>query len=247
MNTTPTIKHLIIVNVLFFALDALGIIPNLQRQMAIHYVESPSFAWWQVFSYMFAHGGVAHLFFNMYALYSMGRPLEMLLGSNRFMVFYFTCGIGAVLLHTGVNYYQFHSVLDVLTTHGYTQEFVYDTLSQGKYATDWKGLLSNELFTSFMQSYYTPTLGASGAVYGVLAAFGLLFPNAELVFMFIPYPIKAKYFIPIIVGIDLFSGVTGFSIFGGGVAHFAHVGGAVFGFLLILLWRKNSFNGHRLY
>ena len=118
-------------------------------------------------------------------------------------------------------------------------------MSEGKYDSRWAELLSKSNFESFTSAFVVPAVGASGAIYGLLVAFAFVFPNAELGIMFIPIPIKAKYFVPVIVGIDLFSGVTGFSIFGGGVAHFAHVGGALFGFLMVWYWRKNQFNSNR--
>ena len=101
----------------------------------------------------------------------------------------------------------------------------------------------NNLFSS----YFSSAVGASGAIYGILVAFGMLFPNAELMLMFLPIPIKAKYFIPVLILLDLFSGITGISILGQNIAHFAHIGGAVIGFLLMWIWRKNSFNKRRIY
>ena len=115
------------------------------------------------------------------------------------------------------------------------------------YNTGWEEALSKSDFKDMMSAYTIPAVGASGAVYGILVAFGVLFPNAELMLIFLPIPIKAKYFIPILIGLDLFSGVTGYSIFGSNIAHFAHVGGALIGFILMKLWQKNSFNDRRLY
>ena len=116
---------------------------------------------------------------------------------------------------------------------------------RSKISADEIGILSKSNFESFTSAFVTPAVGASGAIYGVLVAFAFVFPNAELALMFIPIPIKAKYFVPVIVSLDLFSGVTGFSVFGGGIAHFAHVGGALFGFLMVWYWRKNQFNANR--
>ena len=118
-------------------------------------------------------------------------------------------------------------------------------MGEGKYDSRWTELLSKSNFESFISAFATPAVGASGAIYGILVAFAFMFPDAELALMFIPIPIKAKYFVPVIVGLDLFSGVTGFSVFGGGIAHFAHVGGALFGFLMVWYWKKNQFNANR--
>ena len=226
MNITKAVAHLIIANVLFFLLAQF--IPMLQDKAALYYIENPNFQWWQVFSHLFMHASVGHIFFNMFALYSFGAPLESYFGSNRFIIFYFACGLGAAFLHTAVNYYEFHSALDILQSKGFSISQAQELLQKGMYNTGWE-------------------VGASGAIYGILVAFGVLFPNAELMLMFLPIPIKAKYFIPILIALDLFSGVTGYSIFGSNIAHFAHVGGALIGFILMKLWQKNSFNDRRLY
>ena len=193
------------------------------------------------------HASVAHIFFNMFALYSFGAPLESYFGSNRFIVFYFACGLGAAFLHTAVNYYEFHSALDILQSKGFSISQAQELLQKGMYNTDWEEALSKSDFKDMISAYMIRAVGASGAVYGILVAFGVLFPNAELMLMFLPIPIKAKYFIPILIALDLFSGVTGYSIFGSNIAHFAHVGGALIGFILMKLWQKNSFNDRRLY
>ena len=183
----------------------------------------------------------------MFALYSFGAPLESYFGSNRFVLFYFACGLGAGLLHMGVNYYEFHAGLDLLQSKGFEIEEARALLKKGMYDTRWKEVLSQGDFNDMMSAYMTRAVGASGAIYGILVAFGMLFPNAELMLMFLPIPIKAKYFIPILIALDLFSGVTGVSIFGSNIAHFAHVGGALIGFVLMKLWQKRSFDDRRLY
>ena len=245
MNITKAVAHLIIANVLFFLLA--HFIPMLQDKAALYYIENPNFQWWQVFSHLFMHASVAHIFFNMFALYSFGMPLESYFGSNRFIVFYFACGLGAAFLHTAVNYYEFHSALDILQSKGFSISQAQELLQKGMYNTGWEEALSESDFKDMMSAYMIPAVGASGAVYGILVAFGVLSPNAELMLIFLPIPIKAKYFIPILIGLDLFSGVTGYSIFGSNIAHFAHVGGALIGFILMKLWQKNSFNDRRLY
>lgn len=243
MNITRAVKHLIIANILFFLLAL--VIPTVQDNAALYFFENPNFHWWQAFSHLFMHASIGHIFFNMFALYSFGVPLESYFGSNRFIFFYFACGLGAAFLHTAVNYYEFHSVADILLREGYTQEQITNVVSQGKIYTDWQGILSQSQLKDLFNSFSVPAVGASGAVYGILVAFGILFPNAELMLMFLPIPIKAKYFIPIIIALDLFSGITKFPIFGSNIAHFAHIGGALIGFILMKVWQKNSFENRR--
>lgn len=244
---TKVVKHLIIINVIFFLVAELKIIPNLDlsRIMAIYFFENPNFKWWQYLSHMFMHGGLMHLFFNMYALWAFGSPLEKIWGQNKFLFFYFSCGIGAALLHSGVNYYYFQEGINLLIDNGIPAETVKSILAEGKYNTAWEHILPKSKFDDMMSAYFTPAVGASGAIYGILVAFAMMFPDAKLMLLFVPYPIKAKYFIPILVGLDLFSGVTGFSVFGGNIAHFAHVGGALIGFIMMWYWRKNSFDANR--
>ena len=220
---------------------------DLNNIFGLHFFLATDFQFYQLFTYMFMHANLEHIFFNMFALYSFGPPLESYFGSNRFIVFYFACGLGAAFLHTAVNYYEFHSALDILQSKGFSISQAQELLQKGMYNTGWEEALSKSDFKDMISAYMTRAVGASGAVYGILVAFGVLFPNAELMLMFLPIPIKAKYFIPILIGLDLFSGVTGYSIFGSNIAHFAHVGGALIGFILMKLWQKNSFNDRRLY
>jgi membrane associated rhomboid family serine protease len=163
---------------------------------------------------MFMHDNLpnfTHILFNMFALYSFGSALEQMWGGKKFLFFYISCGLGAALLHTFVNYLEIHyfiaEILDI-----------------------------------------RPVVGASGAIYGLLVAFAFMFPTAALGIMFIPIPIKAKYFVPGVLFIDLFLGFKGQSIFGAGstgIAHFAHIGGALTGFIMMWYWKKNQFNANR--
>ncbi|MDO5105686.1 rhomboid family intramembrane serine protease [Capnocytophaga sp.] len=244
---TKVVKHLIIINVIFFLASQLNVIPNLNLSnlMALYYFENPKFQWWQCVSHMFMHGGFMHLFFNMYALWAFGGPLEKIWGQNKFLFFYFSCGIGAALLHSAINYYYFQEGVNALQNNGIEPETIKNVLAQGKYNTYWEEVIPRSKFTDMMSAYFTPVVGASGAIYGILVAFAMMFPDAKLMMIFIPYPIKAKYFIPILVGLDLFSGVTGFSVFGGNIAHFAHVGGALIGFVMMWYWKKGTFNNNR--
>ncbi|WBU89664.1 rhomboid family intramembrane serine protease [Cellulophaga omnivescoria] len=241
---TDVIKHLIIINVIFFlATQTLG--DQMYQWFSLWFPENENFQLWQLVSHMFMHGGFMHIAFNMYALYAFGTPLEQMWGKNKFLFFYFSAGIGAALIHTGVNYYYFNKGLDALVNSGISKEQIMSIVAEGKYMPDWYNVASKNTIDNFLSAYNTPAVGASGAIYGVLVAFGMMFPNAELMMIFLPIPIKAKYFIPVLIGIDLFSGLTGYSLFGGGIAHFAHIGGAIFGFIMMWYWKKNQFNNNR--
>lgn len=196
-------------------------------------------------THMFMHGGIMHIAFNMYALYAFGTPLEQMWGKKKFLFFYISAGLGAALIHTGVNYFQFNQGLDAILGTGISKAEVFNILSEGKYMPNWYNVASQSTIDNFLGAYNTPAVGASGAIYGILVAFGMMFPNTELMLIFLPVPIKAKIFIPVLIALDLFSGVTGYSLFGGGIAHFAHVGGALFGFIMMWYWKKNQFNNNR--
>ena len=241
-NMTDTVKQLLILNILFFI--GAQFVPQATDLLALHYFESDKFKLWQPISHMFMHGGLMHIFFNMFALVSFGSALEHFWGPKKFLFFYFSCGIGAALIHSGINYYHFHDGLNTLISNGFKETEILNLINEGKFMTSWQAVLSPNTFENMIGAL-TPTVGASGAIYGLLVAFAFMFPNAELALLFIPVPIKAKYFVPGIVLLDLFSGVTGYSIFGGGIAHFAHVGGALFGFLMMWYWKKNKLRKNR--
>ncbi len=241
-NMTDTVKQLLILNILFFI--GAQFVPQATDLLALHYFESDKFKLWQRISHMFMHGGLMHIFFNMFALVSFGSALEHFWGPKKFLFFYFTCGLGAALIHSGINYYYFHDGLNTLVLNGFKETEILNLINEGKCMTSWQAVLAPDTFENMIGAL-TPTVGASGAIYVLLVAFAFMFPNAELALLFIPVPIKAKYFVPGIVLIDLFSGVTGYSIFGGGIAHFAHVGGALFGFIMMWYWKKNQFNQNR--
>lgn len=242
---TETVKVLIIINVLFFVGSmALGNYTSI-RLFGLWFFENENFKLWQIITHMFMHGGFMHILFNMYALWIFGGPIEQSLGKNKFIFFYFSAGIGAALLHSLVNYYQVQTGFNALLAAGMDPTGIQNFLETGSYSTSILNSVSTESLQQFYMAYNTPAVGASGAIYGVLVAFGMLFPNVELFLIFVPIPIKAKYFIPALIAIDLFSGFTGFSIFGGGIAHFAHIGGALFGFIMMWYWKKNQFNQNR--
>lgn len=187
-----------------------------------------------------------HILFNMYALWAFGSPLEMRWGRNRFLFFYFSAGLGAALIHSLVAYYEVHSVMDSLLAGGWSEANIQNYLLHGKGGSEAiLQTVSRESIESMYDAFNTPAVGASGAIYGVLVAFGMMFPNVELMLIFLPVPVKAKYFIPGLILLDLFSGLTGVSVFGQNIANWAHIGGALFGFLMAYYWKRNSFDSHR--
>ena len=234
---TDAIKHLIIINViLYFAPQLLNI--DLTNILALHYPKNEHFGAWQYITHMFMHGSPTHLLFNMYALWAFGTPLEQMWGRNKFLFFYFSAGIGAGLIYTLANYYQFNGIYEQLVSMGISPSEIQNILSTGKY-NDSLITLSNKTMSEFYSLYHTPAVGASGAIYGILVAYGLAFPNSKLALIFLPVPIAAKYFIPLMILGDLFFGVTKYSI--GNIAHFAHIGGAIIGFIIAWYWKKNQF------
>lgn len=244
-NVTETVKQLIIINILFFIGTQLVSGPAYQY-LALFFPENSDFMPWQPITYMFMHGGFMHILFNMFALYSFGSALEQFWGGKKFLFFYISCGLGSALVHTGVNYFHFQEGIDALISNGFSKSEILQLLNEGKIDTRWQELLTVTQFQNFTSAYLGTAVGASGAIYGIIVAFAFMFPNVELGLMFIPIPIKAKYFVPGLVLIDLYLGISGKSIFGGGgIAHFAHVGGALFGFLIMWYWKKNQFNSNR--
>ncbi len=237
-NTPPVVKNLIIINVLFLlASFTINTVFNgrLEHTLGLFFFKSEQFHPYQIVTHMFMHGGIGHLFFNMFALWMFGRVLETVWGPKRFFIYYFVTGLGAILVHTAVNYIHYLSIVNNLSP-----ELVQIVIEKGHDA-----LLNYQNFTNPEMAKLniilnTPTIGASGAVFGVLLAFGMLFPNTELMLLFPPIPIKAKYFVIIYGVLEL---VLGLSQQGSNIAHFAHLGGMLFGYILIKYWnsKKNTF------
>jgi len=234
----PVVKNLLVINVLFFlATFVLKQTHNirLEEYLGLHYFMSHDFKIWQLVSYMFMHGDFTHLFFNMFALWMFGTVLENTWGSKRFLIFYFVTGIGAGLVQELVGTVRIYPLLSQLPSD--VVELIKaegrDVLLAGKnYA--------NPVMADFNVIINSITVGASGSVFGLLLAFGMLFPNQPLFLMFIPIPIKAKYFVIGYAVIELFLGVGNFQF--DNVAHFAHLGGMLFGYFLIRKWRRDANN-----
>lgn len=235
---TESIKHLIIINIILFIAPQLFKGIDMQSLFALHFPKNPEFGYWQYLTHLFMHGGFSHILFNMYGLWAFGTPLEQMWGRNKFLFFYFSAGLGAGAIYTLVNYFQFDAIYDQLISQGLTEIDIQNLLDTGRYNANLV-TLSNETLSEFFSLYHTPAVGASGAIYGVLVAFGVSFPDSKLALIFLPVPIAAKYFIPLMIVGDLFFGVTRYSI--GNIAHFAHVGGALIGFIIAWYWKQNQF------
>lgn len=217
-RNAPIVFNLIIINVLVFAAQNMITQFDITEWGSLHYYKSSLFKPHQVVTHMFMHANFSHILFNMFGLWMFGSILERYWGPKKFLVFYLVCGIGAALFAEILMPYE------IMKTAKGTSEY----------------LANPEMLQSIVEFFKenNSSLGASGAVMGVLAAFAYLFPNTELYIMFIPIPVKAKYVIPFFVLIDLFGGI--YRIKGDNIAHFAHLGGAIIGFLLVLYWNKTN-------
>jgi membrane associated rhomboid family serine protease len=260
-NIPPVVKNLIIINVLLllatWVLKNMGI--DLVEYLGLYYPGSEKFRLHQVFTHMFMHGGLTHLFFNMFALWMFGRILEGVWGSKRFLLYYLVTGVGAAALHTFVNYLNISGMQNAIEAYINTPspelldhfvkkhltnpspqviDFItswYDKPTVASFAAEGQQLMERIL----QMTMDIPTVGASGAIFGILLAFGMLFPNTQLMLLFPPIPIKAKYFVIGYGAIELYLGITQP---GSNIAHFAHLGGMLFGFILIKYWAKTTKN-----
>ncbi len=222
-------KNLIIINLLFWVasitLPKIGV--DLTSILGLHFFKASNFQPFQLISYMFMHDtqSIGHVFFNMFGVYMFGRVLENVWGPKRFLTFYLLTGIGAGIIQELAWLYDFKDLLssglDIVNVQGY-------------------GIMSKDLYLSKLT-----TVGASGAVFGILLAFAMLFPNVPLYIIFIPVPIKAKYFVVFYGIAELFMGVTNFG--GGNIAHFAHLGGMLFGYILVKYWKKKDADNGRYF
>lgn len=241
-NITDTVKHLLIINVIFF-LATLSLGDVMYDLFALHYPTNDRFLPWQPLTHMFMHGDVGHIFFNMFGLYMFGTPIEQMWGRKKFIFFYLSTGFGAAALQLGLYYYQVGDITDLLVAEGLTSSQISSFFNTRDLPYSIAEQLGREKLLSGLSAFNGVMVGASGALYGVLVAFAFSFPNARLMLLFPPIPVKAKILVPILILGDLFFGFTSYSI--GPVAHFAHVGGAITGFIMMWYWKKNQFNNNR--
>ena len=247
MRITEIVKQLLIINIIMFIGTTLsGNMDLVYSFLGLRFPENNSFKFWQIITHMFMHGGSMHILVNMFTLWMFGVQIERVLGSKRFLFFYISCGLGAAIIQLIYLYFIFYTNLEILISSGYDSSQIFEILNQGKYNTAWSSILGDAELLSFMSSFNSLMVGASGAIMGVLVAFGMFFPENKLMLMFFPVPIKAKYFIPGIILLDLISATTGISIFSpSNTAYVAHLGGALTGFLIMYYWRINQFNSNR--
>lgn len=227
MRNIPTVtRNLLIINVLVFLITFMygtdasgGFILN--EYFGLHFFKASEFHVYQLFTYMFMHGGWSHIFFNMFALWMFGMVVERVWGPKKFLFYYICCGVGAGLMQELAQYGQY--LIENLSAYEYVNIGNGAQMTMGQYLNMWT------------------TVGASGAIYGVLLAFGMLFPNERIFIFPIPIPIKGKWFVLLYAGIELFSALTSP---GDGVAHLAHLGGMLFGFIMIRYWQKHPTEGY---
>ncbi len=273
---TDTVKHLIIINVIMFiGTLTVGGGKLFYEWFSLYFPESNTFKPWQIFTHMFMHGDLGHIFFNMFALFMFGVAVEQYLGNKNFLFLYISAGLGAVLFQLGYIYFDYYPLLNNISNIGFSSDFIdaainldiLDVNEQGKrffngdiFQDKLPSLLSeysvnsnlidgkvlNDLYEMNVITHNNRMVGASGCIMGILVAFGMMNPNAELMLIFLPIPIKAKYFIPGIIILDLISAISGRSFFSpSNTAYMAHIGGAVTGFLIMWYWRKTQFNKNR--
>jgi len=265
----PVTKSLLLVTVIVFLAD-IGTerfmhTDVMVRYMALFRIQSPLFIPTQFLTHIFMHGSLSHLFFNMFGLFMFGRILENIWGGKKMLVFYLVTGIGAALMQSGITYIQMQKMIvlaDSFTANPSLQVFsgyVDHYLIKGSpryseimsFAQSWLYAPENTSFIPKAKEYVEvimydnlniPMVGASGAIFGLLIAFAMMFPDVELMLIFLPVPIKAKYFVPVYALIELVFGVAGFSW--DNVAHFAHLGGALVGFIIVMYWKRKQFNNY---
>lgn len=214
-NLPVVTKNILIINVFMLLFTSLR--PNFMYEMfALYYPTSPFFHWWQPITHMFMHGGFWHLFANMFTFIMFGAVLERQWGPKKYLTFYLITGLGAAALHMGVNWLEVQHWQSLMAAGGA------DAMSAS---------------ASMRMLLRTPMVGASGAIYGVLMGFAMLFPDTVITLLFPPIPLKAKWWILIWLAIELVTGIGGM---GGGIAHFAHLGGALFGWLMIREWKRKG-------
>lgn len=240
MQITPVVRDLLIINILFFIGTQFS--ETVSAMLALYYPSSANFRPFQLVTHFFMHANLMHLAFNMIGLYSIGMMLELVWGGKRFLTYYFICAFGAAAVHLGMTYWEFSQLESMMNSYIANPEI--DTAISFFKRTGYElnvedaGIIQEQMREIISRRADIPMVGASGALYGLMAAVWYMFPETAFFIYFIPIPIKAKYLVPVILVLDMF---LGFSRFGGdNVAHFAHIGGAVVGLIVLLFWYKKS-------
>ncbi len=239
----PVTKNLIIINVIIWLAMTMirPVADMLQQYGAIYYFTSDQFLPSQLFTYMFIHANFWHLFFNMFALFMFGVTMERVLGAPKFLFYYLSCGIGAALVQEGVFAIMIHHYASVFENAGSVTAILRHITANSRELLNIGVSPQEPAVQHIFNLYHTPTVGASGAIFGILLAFGYMFPNVRLYLIFPPIPIKARVFVLCYAGIELLLGV--YNSQADTVAHFAHLGGMLFGLLILIYWRKNRVIG----
>jgi membrane associated rhomboid family serine protease len=241
------IKNLIIINGLFFlgtiVLRNFGI--DLIEKLGLWLPGSSHFAPYQLVTHMFLHSisNVGHVFMNMFMLWMFGNMLENMWGAKRFLIFYMVTGLGAGILYTAVHYAEAMHLQGQLMAAGMSQSDLMNLITTSRYSSDILNSVSMDVIRGYYLAFNTPVIGASGAVYGILMAFGMLFPNMKIYIYFL-FPLKAKW---MVLGLGAIEFFQGFHPDGSNIAHFAHLGGMLFGYLLIKYWQKKGDMGRPMY
>ncbi len=248
IKITDTVKHLIIINILFFA-ASFAFKESMYDLFAFHFPKNDLFKPWQYVTHMFMHGyvtkpdlmqmSIQHILFNMIGLWMFGSGVEQMLGKQKFLFLYFSAGIGAALISTGIDFFQFNTVYNKLLEIGVSANDIQLILKTGSYNPEINTYISNNQLSNFFSIFHSTSVGASGALYGVMVAYAVLQPKAKMGLLFIPIFIEARIFIPLLLLSDLFFGV--FRMPGDNTGHFAHIGGAIFGFIIMWYWKNNQF------
>ena len=251
---TEVVKVLLILNVIFYVGSNL-VGADAYNALSLYYFENAQFRWWQPITHMFMHspyraipgfsdgGSILHIVFNMYALWAFGTAVERRFGPQRFLTFYLIAGIGAAFIHSFVGYLDVEVLRSAAIEAGATAAQFAQAMN-GENAQVVATFPGAE-FGAAYDAWYSPAVGASGAIFGILVAFAMLYPNAELMLLFIPFPIKAKYLIGIYVAYEIYAGFTGTSLMGANIANWAHIGGALFGFVMAWWYKRNDFDEYR--
>jgi membrane associated rhomboid family serine protease len=248
---SPSVKQLLIINIIFFLGTFLSFNSEfIYSLFGLYFPENINFKFWQILTHMFMHGNMPHILVNMFALWMFGSSVESILGSKKFLFFYLTCGLGAAVSQLAFLYYNYYVDLEFFINNGYESAEIVNILNN-KSKPEINSLVNNigiEKVASIFSNFNSTMVGASGAIMGILVAFGMFFPESKLMLLFFPIPIKAKYFIPAIIIMDLFSAITGQAIFSpSNTAYVAHLGGALTGFIIMYYWKKDRFNKNRWY